>query len=401
MWIAFVVSRRQRNFGGCGRTLDPGWPGPARRGAAGFPGWPGRIDHALRVTLPGGDVNPQYVYPGSHMVNESQGANNLPLGGRLRLANTPAIDALISEMPPESQIIATAMQQYGLIVADIGSAMYVTGSSAIVDNVDSPDLDLTWNPDDIFASNGLEALNAGDFQVVNLDTRGDRPERDQRFRRQQHHHHRPGLLGAAGHLSVFFGTTAASSVTFVSDSTLTAAVPSGAGTLNVTVQSGVVETDDISDSPKANVNQPIFGYGTSAISAADQFTYSSQTIIGANSTVGFASPTAVSGTIDVLIIVVKDTTGNAVSGLASSAFGFALSGGTSAGTFGAVTATATPGTYTASFTFVHSRHGPGYRLSLRPAHQWHALPDLCRLQQSLHHNREQCRPVSQRQDLYL
>ena len=59
-------------------------------------GGQGAIDHALRVTLPSGDVNPQYIYPASHMVSESQGANNLPFGGRLRLANTPAIDALIS-----------------------------------------------------------------------------------------------------------------------------------------------------------------------------------------------------------------------------------------------------------------------------------------------------------------
>ena len=98
----------------------------------------------------------------------SQGADNLPFGGRLRLANTPAIDALISNMPPESQIIARAMQQYGLILADIGSAMYVTGTSATVDDVDTPNLNLTWDLNDIFASNGLKALNAGDFQVVNL-----------------------------------------------------------------------------------------------------------------------------------------------------------------------------------------------------------------------------------------
>ena len=32
----------RRNFGGRGRPLDPGRPGPSRRGAAGFPGRPGR-----------------------------------------------------------------------------------------------------------------------------------------------------------------------------------------------------------------------------------------------------------------------------------------------------------------------------------------------------------------------
>ncbi len=69
-------------------------------------GGQGAITHALRVTLPSGDINPQYICPASHMVDTSQGTNNVPLGARLRLANTPAINSLINSMPPESQIIA-------------------------------------------------------------------------------------------------------------------------------------------------------------------------------------------------------------------------------------------------------------------------------------------------------
>jgi hypothetical protein len=79
-------------------------------------------------------------------------------------------------------------------------------------------------------------------------------------------------------------------------------------------------------------------------------TVTAGTVSGANSTVSFASPTVASGITDTVTLIVKDTTGNAVSGLPNSAFSFALSGGTSTGTFGAVTATATPGTYTAVFT---------------------------------------------------
>src|SRR5580698_5949338 len=52
-------------------------------------GGQGAINHALRFTLPAGDINPQYIYPASHIVNVSQEADNLPFGGRLRLANTP------------------------------------------------------------------------------------------------------------------------------------------------------------------------------------------------------------------------------------------------------------------------------------------------------------------------
>jgi hypothetical protein len=43
--------------------------------------------------------------------------------------------------------------------------------------------------------------------------------------------------------------------------------------VNVTVQSGTNETDTVSGNPDANVNAPIFGYGTSALTAAGQFTF--------------------------------------------------------------------------------------------------------------------------------
>ena len=55
------------------------------------------------------------------------------------------------------------------------------------------------------------------------------------------------------------------------DSHITAIVPNGSRTVQVTVQSGIPETDP--NNPSDNVNNPIFGYGTSATSAADQFTY--------------------------------------------------------------------------------------------------------------------------------
>jgi hypothetical protein len=68
------------------------------------------------------------------------------------------------------------------------------------------------------------------------------------------------------------------------------------------------------------------------------------------STVRFATSTVASGNAVTLTIVVKDAAGNAIGGLDNSAFGFSLSGGTSDGTFGTVTETKTPGTYTVIFT---------------------------------------------------
>jgi hypothetical protein len=234
-------------------------------------GGQGAIDHALRFTLPSSDVDSQYIYPASHVVSESAGSTKLPLGARLRLANTPAIDTQISKLGPEAQIIATAMQQYGLILADIGSSMYVTGTSASQDA--NNDISLTWNMNDVL---GLEGLTAGDFQVVNLTPVVTGLSASSGSTGNTITINGQNFSGAAGNLSVFFANTPATSVTYISDTQISAVVPSGTGTVNVTVQSGVNETDP--NNPSDNVNAPIFGYGTSAISAADQFTFSSQTI---------------------------------------------------------------------------------------------------------------------------
>jgi hypothetical protein len=236
-------------------------------------GGQGAINHALRVTLPPGDVNPQYIYPASHMVSESQASNKVPFGARLRLQNTPAVNAQIAAMPPESQIIARAMQQYGLIVADIGSAMYVTGVSATVDNVDSPNTNLVWDLNDIFASSGLKSLTAGEFDVVDLTPRVTALSASSGSPGSTITITGQNFSGAGGRLSVLFGSTPSTSLTIVDDSHVRALVPSGSGTVNVRVQSGINETDTISSNPNANVTSPIYGYGISAITPADQFTY--------------------------------------------------------------------------------------------------------------------------------
>jgi hypothetical protein len=64
----------------------------------------------------------------------------------------------------------------------------------------------------------------------------------------------------------------------LSDSLLSLNVPPGSGTVDVTVQSGLYEPDTY-DSPGANVKEPIFGYGTSALTAADKFTYTALEVV--------------------------------------------------------------------------------------------------------------------------
>lgn len=234
-------------------------------------GGQGAINHALRMTLPASAINPQYIYPGSHMVSETNYVNNLPLGARLRLKNTPAVNTLISNMPPQSQIVAKAMQQYGLILADVGSAMYVTGTSASINATNG--ISLVWDQNDIFASTGLRVLTASNFDVVNLapivtglSTISGSPGSALTVMGQN-------FSGASGNLSVFFGANAASSVNVLSDSQISVTVTSGSGTVDVTVQSGTNEVDTVSDKPSANVNAPIFGYGISATTSADKFTF--------------------------------------------------------------------------------------------------------------------------------
>jgi hypothetical protein len=235
-------------------------------GLAASQGGQGAINHALRMTLPPAVVSKQYIYPASHMVSES---GIVPLGTRLRLKNTPAINTLISTMGPQSQNLARAMQQYGLIVADVGSAMFVTGASASMNANNG--ISHTWDMTDVLG--GIRQLPASDFDVVNLvpvvtglsatngPTGSALTVQGQNF------------SGAAGLVSVFFGSSTASSVNVLSDTQIAVTVPSGSGTVDVTVLSGTNEVDNVSGSPNANVNAPIFGYGTSALTPADKFTF--------------------------------------------------------------------------------------------------------------------------------
>jgi hypothetical protein len=104
------------------------------------------IRHALRVTV---RATNGYVYPASHRAGSTQGA--LPMGARLRLKSSRNI----SGFTPEVQRIFRAMQRYGLIVADNGSDMFVSGT-----------YDTRWNNGVL--NPAFRALTANDFEVVTL-----------------------------------------------------------------------------------------------------------------------------------------------------------------------------------------------------------------------------------------
>ena len=106
------------------------------------------IRHALRVTV---RTSNGYVYPASHRAGSTVGA--LPMGARLRLKAN--IDVTQRTSDPNMQKVFRAMQKYGLIVADNGSDMYITGT-----------YDTRWNNDILNPAFGN--LTANDFEVVQL-----------------------------------------------------------------------------------------------------------------------------------------------------------------------------------------------------------------------------------------
>ncbi len=107
---------------------------------------PDEIGHAFRVTVrsTNGDV-----YPASHRAGSTSGA--LPMGARLRLKAGKDI----SSFPADAQKIFRAMKKYGLLVADNGSDMYITGT-----------YDNRWNNDVL--NPAFAGLSASDFEVITL-----------------------------------------------------------------------------------------------------------------------------------------------------------------------------------------------------------------------------------------
>lgn len=131
--------------------------------AAGFPilplllkadeanGGAGAIHHALRFTIPTGSIRGSYTWPATHEASDATG-NNLPEYGQLfRLKASYVIP---SSYTPQAQAILTAMKQFGMYLADGGSAMYVTGEP-----------NAAWSGDTI---EQVQTVTADSFEAVDL-----------------------------------------------------------------------------------------------------------------------------------------------------------------------------------------------------------------------------------------
>jgi hypothetical protein len=136
-----------------------GWTSADAAGLPIFPGLvryeevlKGVIDHAIRFTLQSSNVKPNsYIAPARHGVNSSGGQYALPFGAKIRLKANFDISGYSSDL----QAMLTAMKKYGLILADVGSNMYISGAP-----------DDRWNNDDL---QKLGAIAASNFEVVKMN----------------------------------------------------------------------------------------------------------------------------------------------------------------------------------------------------------------------------------------
>lgn len=112
----------------------------------------GVIDHPIRFTLANSNVYPGFISPARHKVSSTGRLHySLPFGARIRLkANFD-----ISSYSATNKIILTALKKYGLILADIGSNMFISGAP-----------DSRWDNNDLRA---LLNVHGADFEVVKFE----------------------------------------------------------------------------------------------------------------------------------------------------------------------------------------------------------------------------------------
>ncbi len=109
----------------------------------------GAISHAIRFTLP--DSRAAFVPPASHWAATSTNPLAAPMGMRLRLKSSYDISGFSTNV----QVILTTLKKYGMIMADNGSAMYLSGAP-----------DSRWDNNDL---HNLSQVPASAFEVVQMN----------------------------------------------------------------------------------------------------------------------------------------------------------------------------------------------------------------------------------------
>ncbi len=132
-----------------------GWTSADAAGLPIFPGLvkydevlAGVIRHALRFTVP--HTQQAYVWPARHYASSLIDPKYPPMGTRFRLR----ANFNISGFSATNQIILKALKKYGMMIADNGSAWFLSGAP-----------DPRWNDDDL---HNLGKLTGADFEVVDV-----------------------------------------------------------------------------------------------------------------------------------------------------------------------------------------------------------------------------------------
>jgi len=118
----------------------------------------GHIDHAIRFILPNPRIRAHvFVHPATHAGAPRGPVDAPPIGARFRLK--ASFD--MSKLTPAAQVVARAMQKYGMFLAD-GGNIALTAQNDAETKTKYADMD--------FGSHDLYDLKVTDFEVVNMGT---------------------------------------------------------------------------------------------------------------------------------------------------------------------------------------------------------------------------------------
>jgi hypothetical protein len=110
----------------------------------------GEIRHAIRLTVP--QTQRAFIWPARHYASSLTGAQYPPMGARFRLR--AGFD--ISGFSAANQVILRAMKKYGMMLADNGSAWFISGAP-----------DPRWDNNDL---HNLALLKGSDFEAVDVSS---------------------------------------------------------------------------------------------------------------------------------------------------------------------------------------------------------------------------------------
>jgi hypothetical protein len=134
-----------------------GWTSTDAAGLPVFPGLlrydeiaAGEIRHAIRFTVP--QTQKAFVWPARHYASSLTGTQYPPMGARFRLR--AGFD--ISGYSAANQVILRALKKYGMMLADNGSAWYISGAP-----------DSRWDNDDLHK---LGQVLGSDFEAVDVSS---------------------------------------------------------------------------------------------------------------------------------------------------------------------------------------------------------------------------------------